>query len=502
MLDTFLEHGIQKKLELYHILQASKLITMHEICELLRTNAAGVNHLIGELNSDFKALAHIEYSQQIVSIRVSRGVTAFKLLHRIYANSDILKCLRFMLSNDTERSFKDFINTYFFSKSTAYRIKKTCENYLECIGLSVENNRVMGEEYRIRFVIALLYYIYGIDCCGIDADSHRLAKSFILSTNHTIDLDFLEQTENEYGYFECLLILSWKRKQYSAAFSQPPVLIELKKLPCYAALRTHLQDTIEKALDSPFTEADYDYIFMAYCCTNSCVFADRWTESDRAHISACLIEQKPFTDLIARLDRKFHIKIQSSHALRAVMVYFAKKLILGLQCIIPDKHFYLDSRRSPTTLTIIQAINEVLELWRRENQLQYPIDPNHIRCLALQFEAILRQFVPPVPVIIVSDLIVELEIMELTLKSKFSEKQIHITKFLLNTQPLTLLNDAKDSILIVTHRLANYIHHLRSQQDNIVLSISTEINSYDRSSIEDAVAASMKKGFAELLKTL
>lgn len=495
MLDNFLENTIKKKLYLYHILQASQSISVFEVSDLLKTNIMGVTNLVNELNQNFHGFAKIKKNQHMLSISVSDATNLLKPLHMIYANSTILQCLKFMITNDTAQPFYDFMDTYFLSKSTAYRTREVCCQYLNCIGLGIKNNKVVGEEYRIRFLIGLLYYKYGIDCCGIDADSIRLARKFILSTNQVIDLNYLEKTVNEYGYFECLLILSWKRKGYPVSFVQHDSLNALKKLFVYQDMMLHFQQVVEPELALSFTTEDYEYIFAVYCCTNSCVLADKWTKESIRLVREIIFSHKIYQDLIRRFENKFHLDVQSNSILHTMFVYFFKKFILQLQCIIPDKHFYLDAIRKPTLLKVVHSVEEVTDAWRKENNLKYPIDPNHIRCLSIQLETILRQCVQPVQVVIISDLIVEIKITELVLTRKFSAKQIQITKLLLNAQKMDFLYDIKNAVIVVNHRLSNYINHLGISEENTILSLSAEINAYDIQAIQDAVEYYDKKAF-------
>lgn len=499
MLNLFLEPAIQKKIQLYQVLQASKSISIKEISDVVKTDIAGVGYLIDELNNAFHSMAIVEKSQQMVSFAIYESVNPNQLLHALYADSYILACLKFMLMNDSGLPFTEFIDNNFVSKSTAYRARKSCQEYLKTIGLDIQKNKVVGEEYRIRFLIALLYYKFGVDCCGIDSESVQLARRFILSTNQAIDMDFLDRTENEYGYFECLLILLWKRKNYPVDIPQSNEFTQLKKIFIYQGIQEHLHNTIEKELGIVFSREEYDYIFAAYCCTNSCVMADKWQDSDIQLVYEIIFNHSVFRDLIQRLGCRFGIDVESNHAMSVALIYFSKKFILELQCIIPDKHFYLDSMRNPSTLKVIRVLNEILYSWHKANQFHYPIDPNHICCLSNQIETILRQYTPPIQLIVVSDLIIENEIMELALTKRFSEKQIQVTRFLLNAQKMDFLYNLSNCIIIVNHRLANYIGRLALIENNTIISISAEINSYDMKAIQEAIEVYQESSF---LKTM
>lgn len=498
MLDYFLENAVKKKLYLYHILKASHSISIHEVCDILNMKMIAVNQLIDKLNRDFQKLAKIKRDDQTIAIYICDAGNLLKPLHTIYAHSSILHCLKFMLTNDDCKPFSDFMDAHFLSKSTAYRTREICRKYLQNIGLDIKNNKVIGEEYRIRFLIALLYYKYGFDCCGIDENAIRLARKFILATNQVIDLDYLNKTVNEYGYFECLLILSWKRKVYPVSFEKDNGFEKLKQVFVYDQIILHFKEVIEKELNDTFSEADYDYIFAAYCSTNSCVLADQWTEADIQLIREIIFGHTVYQDLIQRFERKFHLDMNGNMIMHTMFVYFAKKFILELQCIIPDKHFYLDAGRNPVLLKVTHSVEKILQEWSEESRLRYPIDQNHMRCLAIQVETLLRQSVKPVEVIITSDLIVEIGMIELVLTRKFSPKQIQITKFLLNAQKTEFLYGLKNCVIVVNHRLSNYINQLGISQENIVLSVSAEINAYDIQSIQDAVEHYHKAEFLKI----
>lgn len=186
----------------------------------------------------------------------------------------------------------------------------------------------------------------------------------------------------------------------------------------------------------------------------------------------------------------------------AALIYFAKKFVFELQCIIPDKHFYLDSKRNPSTRKVTQSVSQILDTWRRENHLQYPIDPDHIRCLSVQLETILCQFTKPIPLIVISDLIVEIEIMVLTLTTKFSVQQIQVTQFPLNAQDMDFLYQLKGCVLVVTHRLSHYIKQLPLSKYTCIVSISAEINFYDIQEIHNAITCYQEDSFLKEMTAL
>ena len=151
---------------------------------------------------------------------------------------------------------------------------------------------------------------------------------------------------------------------------------------------------------------------------------------------------------------------------------------------------------------IVQYVTEILDTWHHENALQYHIDDNHIRCLSIQLEAILRQFVKPVDIILISDLTVELEIMKLTLGKQFSSQQICITQFLLNAKKMDFLYNLKDCVILVNHRLGNFINQLSLSKQNIVVSATVEFNAYDIKAIQNAIKYYQEESFLKTIDKL
>ena len=150
--------------------------------------------------------------------------------------------------------------------------------------MDIKKNKVIGEEYRIRFLIALLYYKCGIDCCDIDEYSIKLIKEFIISTNQSITFEFLNNATNEYDYFECLMSLLWKRKDHNDNLSIPKELEKFKEIFIYNDLKKYLHNVIGNQLNIDFSKKDYDYMYLVYFCTNNFLFANQWTEERKEHI--------------------------------------------------------------------------------------------------------------------------------------------------------------------------------------------------------------------------
>ena len=499
MLNDYLETNIKNKLNLLSIFYANHTISHKDLCAALHLSLPSVTSLVEDFNLDLTGFGKVTKQASVFSFSIYTPANIFELFRLICKTSSVLQCLKFMICNDKKRPFSEFVDQEYLTKSSAYRIRQNCRNYLLRIGLDMKDNRVVGEEYRIRFLIGLLHYKYGIDCYVFDEESLQLIRSFILSTNSTIDGAYLEQTSHEYGYFEYLIFLSWKRKEYPLSSLVSNRLEKFKQLFIYEDLKKALQKTIEPVLDIQFSKFDYDYIYLVYCCTSSCLFADKWTPCSAKMLHSIASSDKIFADLLLRLDRAFGTKVQTSRALRTTMIYFYKKCLLELYCIIPDTNFFIRPEKGKLTSKIAKILTGIFKEWQEANDLVYPINNHHLFYLALQMEFILLQFMEPVKVFILSDFNAELQVMNLYFTKNFSSDIITVIPFLLNTQPKDVLLSQKDSVIIVHKKFESAVSALGLANQNIVIPVTVEINDDTMDSILKAISYFEKKRFLQFI---
>lgn len=496
MLNDFLENNVRNKLCIISILHLKHSVSLKELSQELDLSISGLNSVINELNFELREIAEISKTSSSFKLYTfKKNATFTELSHAIYKDSTILQCLRFLIMNETNEPFSKFIEDKFLTKSSAYRIRQHCSNYLHNIGLSIKNNTVVGDECRIRFLIALLHVKYGIDCCEIDKRSINITREFILSTNQQIDLKFLEHTTNEYGYFECLFILSWKRQKYALNFSHPNSLDRLKELFIYQEMIPHIRSIVEAKLNIRFSEDDYDYLYLSYCCVNSCVLADKWSKTDIEKIHEIIFSDEKFKNLLTLFGAQFGDELENSRELHSVLVYFYKKCLFNLQCIIPDKHYYLSVKKDNLISIVQKQISAILEDWKERNQVLYPIDNGHISYLSIQTTAILRQFMPPVQVIAIADSTAELEIMKLYLSRTYPKHRVSIRTVLINAQDSTFLQHQTNSVIIIKKSFEYIVDFLKIPPDNKIVSANIDINASDQKNILEAIISCEEKTF-------
>lgn len=487
MLDKYLEPSIQNKLRIFYLLRTRMEVSIKELNQINQTTQTNTFTLLNELKNDLWGLAEIRVSDSHAFFSVYENVSFLELLHALYRDSNILRCLSFLTSNTEGLPFSVFIDESFLSKSAAYRVRQSCANYLRSVGLFIQRNRVSGEEYRIRFLIALLYYKYGFDCCGIDQASVSLARTFVLSSNSVIDRDFLEYSTEEYSFFECLLILTWKRKKFPPVLPGSGDMDKLKEMFFYKKIKQCFKETIEKELTDDFTETDYDYVLLCYCCTNNCVLSDKWTRKDIEQLHQIVLSAPAFKDLLNRLSQKFGNEITRGRELKATLVYFYKKSLLELQCLIPDKHFYLHGSNSQLLFSLNDSVTLLLKDWKAANKIQYEMDPGHTLYLTAQLGTVLSRLISPVTLVIVSDIVAEIESARLVFSRLFSPIRVTIVSFQLNAEPLSVLQSYKNSLFLVYKKFDRMIRKLGVSDSNVFLTITSEMAPDDIEAVRMAV---------------
>lgn len=288
----------------------------------------GINILVSEINGEIESHAKIVNTMSNLSISYKNKNNLTNLVHIICRNSNVLLCMKFYITNKNNRPFFDFYEKIFLSPASAYRIRQSCKEYLESIDLGIEQNTICGDEYRIRFLIALLYYKYGVNCCNINEQDMLTIRKYVLSTNDVIDMNYLQHMQMEYNYFEYLFILAWKRKQYDVRISQSKEFDKLKEIFIYNEMKTTIKRRLEHYFSSRCTEIkplliNAENISFLYSQKN-CI----------------IVLEKKIEDLI-----KFHMKENENKKIISITVEKGKREIRAIEDAIFEPKINQDAVR-------------------------------------------------------------------------------------------------------------------------------------------------------------
>ena len=262
-------------------------------------------------------------------------------------------------------------------------------------------------------------------------------------------------------------------------------------------MKKHLHNVIGNQLNIDFSKKDYDYMYLVYFCTNNFLFANQWTEERKEHIYKIFLSNQKFYDLYIRLSHKYGKFLEQSHIFKTILIYFFKDHLFQLQCLIPNQRLYIDT--TPTTTYITNNdVSGIINSWKKANNILYPTDKRSIFYLTTQIEFILRQLVPPVTIILLSDLMSEIEMINLFLEKNFSRNQINITPLLLNSYNLEYLNAEKNRIIIITRGIEYLLKSYNFFQNNTIVIIDSRTTLYEKEKISNAIANYEEKQFLKI----
>ena len=322
-----------------------------------------------------------------------------------------------------------------------------------------------------------------------------------MSTNHSIDTNYSDTTSNEYGFFECLFILLWKRKKFALKPIVSKELDDCKTLFVYEKLKNAIKSW-EPKLKITLSEYDYDYIYLVYCTTNNYLFADQWTDHDIKQIHKIVFSNPAFANLLRLAENKLGKTVANSHVLKIALIYFYKKCLCELQCIIPNKNFYLDSTKSHITQLIYNSLSNTMEEWKHSSHRKYAISDGHIFYLALQTEMIIKQSLKPVSIWVISELHSELEIMTSYLKRLFPAERATIHSFCIGTNEKEVLCFQKRNIIVINKKFKYLTEKWNLSEHNIIIPITVELNTQELINIQKAIMYYENENFFDFVKQM
>lgn len=141
------------------------------------------------------------------------------------------------------------MDTYFISHSHAYRLKHKVEEFLREIDLKLDNNRITGKEYRVRYLIALLQAEYGVLIYPLLDEEKQMIDNFMATLNLRINIDTLAHNAEGHAYFRSLISMVFKRDIPTSAIildEQCQKYIESSRF--LDMVRKSSKETLEKSL--------------------------------------------------------------------------------------------------------------------------------------------------------------------------------------------------------------------------------------------------------------
>lgn len=114
ILDDILEKKIQNKIYLLHILFNVKLVSLEEVESYLNLKDFQVKEMISKINDNLRnSDSKIKLIRKKIYLENKAAIEESELTHAIYSTSYILDYFDFIINNNSEKNFSDFIDKYY-----------------------------------------------------------------------------------------------------------------------------------------------------------------------------------------------------------------------------------------------------------------------------------------------------------------------------------------------------------------------------------------------------
>ncbi|MCC9757906.1 transcriptional regulator, partial [Streptococcus agalactiae] len=202
-------------------------LSLDTACNRLHLSPVELKNYCHKLNVLFghKLSIHIQKERILCKLNKLTQEDALKI---VYNESNTLQLLKFLIDDSSDKkSLVSFGNDLFLSRSSVYRLRENLIPLIKDLGLSLSKNTIVGDEYRIRYLIAYLTTKFGIKIYDLSALDIKIIRQFLFEsgtnirpTTHLSDI---------FIFFDTLFILTWKRHHHKVKIPNSKLFSSLKK---------------------------------------------------------------------------------------------------------------------------------------------------------------------------------------------------------------------------------------------------------------------------------
>ncbi|MGT2887977.1 helix-turn-helix domain-containing protein [Streptococcus didelphis] len=443
MLDYYLEPDIIEQKILLAILLAEKDLSMETICQKTSLTLPKVKQYIRQFNTLFKGRLYVKIDKSyiICQIKSNRKESFF---HEVYHLSDTLKMLKFLLAESRyPKSIGSFSRRYFISKGKAYRLINKLKSYLKTVGLTIIDNTVRGEEFRIRYLIAMLHKEYGIILYKIESEDLKVIHAFIFSAQFNLKPSyFLNQ---KFLFFDVLLTLAWKRQKYMTPLPAVDLFTRFKELSIFKHLTDHVKSQIEARINIKFSTDDLDYLYLIYLTVDNSFYSNYWQNDNLKLVSHILITDPQYKKLVHRLEALFKHQIDLRNQLYCLIPFF-RRALFNLNGLISFHDYY--SKKYQGNQLLLRNVDEQIKQWLLDTSQLTNVCTGHLHFLCLHLEHIIETSLKPITITIVENKRMLGDVLSYFITASIPSYKVCITRF--NMMLESLENCDKDVDFVIT----------------------------------------------------
>lgn len=427
---------------------------MTELVDKTKLSPATIKQYIEDLNHCFSDKLTISIKQQVISCQYPAALKD-DYLRDIYSESKILQLLKFLVLNaDAQKPLTYFAEKNFISNASAYRLREAISPYIKKVGLDLVKNSIVGDEHRIRYLIAFLQSKYGIDIYPLTDDDLTLIKAYVQET--ASHLKFSHLLVDSFLFYDILISLAWKRHKYKISLPKSPIFQQLKALFVYDKLRASLTDILSPLTGQSYDTNDLDYFFLVYITSKNTFASQEWTEQDADLCYSIFEKNENFQKLLLPIKDSFDIPDASLRDLSKILVSFSRLFICQMQFFIPEKNDFLDGYYNGNQ-HLLKRVLKITKKWRRQISTDTFINYHHLYLLCNYLEVFLKASQPKLEVVLLWTDLVSSKLLSQYIPDHFSENSVHFMTYHLLGDNIYDIKNISADLIITNNRLIPFV---------------------------------------------
>lgn len=453
MIENYLEKETLNMIKLLTLCYDTPSLPIETVCDRLHLSPTNLKNYCQKINILFSHKLSIHIQKKWILFE-SNKLSQDEALKIIYNESNILQLLKFLIDDSSDKkSLEAFGNEYFLSRSSIYRMRENLIPLIKDLGLSLSKNTIVGDEYRIRYLIAFLNAKFGIAIYHFSATDNKVIRQFLFESSTNI-----KPTTYLYDFFiffDTLLILSWKRHHYKVKIPKSKLFSTLKKIFIYEELNTCVKSIIQPYFNTIFDTEDIDYIFLIYLTSANSFAALKWTDAHVDEVLTIFKSLPKFQMLLQPLKEALPHSNNYYNELVKITVYFSRTFMLGLDPLIPET-LHFPSNFYPGDPQLVSIIKPIVTNWLNEiGESTLKKQPFFLFCAHL--ERVIKNNMPPISIVLLTTDFINNQFFKDSLLQSLSTDKIKLHSYYLLRDNLSHVPSLKPDLIITNKKLIPYI---------------------------------------------
>ncbi|HFV2883428.1 TPA: helix-turn-helix domain-containing protein [Streptococcus agalactiae] len=454
MIENFLEKNILNKVKLLTLCYDTPSLSLDTACNRLHLSPVELKNYCHKLNVLFGHKLSIHIPKERILCKLNK-LTQEDALKIVYNESNTLQLLKFLIDDSSDKkSLVAFGNDLFLSRSSVYRLRENLIPLIKDLGLSLSKNTIVGDEYRIRYLIAYLTTKFGIKIYDLSALDIKIIRQFLFEsgtnirpTTHLSDI---------FIFFDTLFILTWKRHHHKVKIPNSKLFSSLKKIFIYEELNTCVKSIVQPYFNVIFNSEDMDYIFLIYLTSANSFAAQKWTETHVDEVLAIFKSLPKFQMLLQPLKEALPYSDTYYDELVKVTIYFSRNFIVGLNQLIPETLSFPSTFYPGNNPKLISIIEPIVTHWLTEIG-ESKFKKTHFFLLCAHLERVIKNSMPPINIVLLTTDFINNEILKDYILQSLSTDKIRFHSYYLLTDNISQISTLKPDLIITNRKLFTYV---------------------------------------------